>query len=143
MTPIDAIQKREKASGKEQREEEKDTASPAGTADEGDGEDTMQTCNFAVSESVLAAVELPQTESLRDSNYMSNTNSAATERKDTKTVEQGETSEAGATMKQNEPQEVDTESSESAIIMDYPEKQDHPTGSPLEPAKNKGQCIIL
>lgn len=145
LTPIDSKEKGEKASGKEQTEEEEDTATPAGMADkgDGDGEDTVQTCNFTVSESVLAAVELPQTESLRDSNYMSDTNSAATKRKDTKTVEQEETCETGASQKQNEPQEVDTESSEYAIIMDYPEKQHHPTGSPPKPAKNSGQCIIL
>lgn len=145
LTPVDDItQEKEEAGGKEQREEEKETASPAETADEGDGEETMQTCNSAPPESVLAAVESPQTESVKDSKEITirNTNSAATERKDTKTAEQEETSETEAATKQTEPGEVDIKSPESD--KGYPEKQeDSQTGSPTEPAKDKGHCIIL
>ncbi len=124
LTPVDVImQGKEEAGGKEQREEEKETASPAETADEGDGdgEETVQ---------VLAAVESPQTESVKDSNEIT----AAAEERDTNTVEEEGKSETDTAAKQTEPEEVDIKSPETEI---HPEKQ------ATEPAKDKGQCVIL
>ncbi|CAB1417754.1 unnamed protein product [Pleuronectes platessa] len=61
LTPVDAIiQEKEEAGGKEQREEEKETASPEETADEGDG-DGEEPMLSSLSEYALAAEE---TESL-------------------------------------------------------------------------------
>ncbi|XP_037608197.1 cardiomyopathy-associated protein 5 [Sebastes umbrosus] len=110
LTPVDVMQEEEEeevAGGKEQRVEEKETASPAETADEGDGDG--EGTNVALLEDALAAVESPQTESV-----------AAAEEKDTKTVEE---------TRQTEPEG----SAKSEVS---PEKQ-------AEPAKDKGQCVIL
>lgn len=132
LTPVDVVtEETEEAGVKEQREEEKEKASPAETADEGDGngEETMQTSsNVALSEGVLAAVESPQTESSNETTTV--------EGKDTKTVEEEKTSETDAAAKQTEPEVVDVKSSESAETEACAEKQ-------REPAKEKGQCIIL
>ncbi|TKS84920.1 Cardiomyopathy-associated protein 5 [Collichthys lucidus] len=126
LTPVDVdTQETEEAGVKEQREEEKEKASPAETADEGDGngEETMQaSSNVALSEGVLAAVESPQTESSNQTTTV--------EGKDTEAVEEEKTSETEAAAKQTEPEVVDVKSEACA------EKQ-------REPAKEKGQCIIL
>ncbi|XP_076614856.1 uncharacterized protein LOC143338383 [Chaetodon auriga] len=141
LTPVDVIiQEKEEAGGKEQRVEEKETASPAETADEGDGdgEETMQnSCSVALSESVLAAMESPQTE--RESSEIT------AEERDTKTEEEEEkTSETEAAAKQTEAEEVDMKSSELAKTEADPEKEgDSKTASPTAPAKEKGQCVIL
>lgn len=146
LTPVDVImQEKEEAGGKEQREEEKETASPAETADEGDGdgEETMQrSFSVALSENVLATVESPQTESVKDSNEITvtNTKPAAAEERDTNTVEEEGKRETEAATKQTEPEEIDIKPPELV----HPEKQgDSSTSSPTEPAKDKGQCIIL
>lgn len=140
LTPADVVGKEEEeAGGKEQREEEKETASPAETADEGDGEETTRTHHFALPEDTLVAAEPLQAQ---DSN--GGTNQAPAEGEDTKRVEEGEASEAEGATKQTEPEEVNISSPESAKTMSYPEKQEEsPTGSPTEPAEDKGQCIIL
>lgn len=140
LTPVDVIiQEKEEAGGKEQRVEEKETASPPETADEGDGdgEETMpSSCNVALSESLLAAMECPQTESVQESNEIT------AEEKDTKTDEEEKTSETEAATEQTEPEEVHTQSSELAKTDIHPEKEgDSSTASPTAPAK--GQCIIL
>ncbi|XP_051268827.1 cardiomyopathy-associated protein 5 [Dicentrarchus labrax] len=146
LTPVDVQEKEEEAGVKEQREEEKETASPAETADEGDGdgEETMQTsCAVALAESMLAAVESSLTESVTDSD-VTNTKPAEDEEKDTKTAQEEETSETEAAAKQTEPEEAAVKSSESAKTEVYPEKQaDSSTVSPAEPPKDKGHCVIL
>ncbi|XP_040915590.1 cardiomyopathy-associated protein 5 [Toxotes jaculatrix] len=148
LTPVEVIvQETEEAGGKEQREEEKETASPAETADEGDGdgEETMQSSSkVSTSENALAAkeTETAQTESGKESNEITgrDTKPAAAEERDTKTVEEEERSETAA--KQKESEKVDTKSSESAKTEVNPEKQgDSSAALPTEPAK--GQCIIL
>ncbi|XP_070707258.1 cardiomyopathy-associated protein 5 [Pempheris klunzingeri] len=149
LTPVDlTVQETEEAGGKEQREEEKETASPAETADEGDGdgEETMQaSLNAALSESAIAAVKSPQTESVTGSNEITVTDAtpAVAEGKDTKTVEEEETSQAEAATKQTEPEEGDNKAPESAKTEVNPEKQDSSAAIPVVPAKDKGQCIIL
>ncbi|KAI3362115.1 hypothetical protein L3Q82_012434, partial [Scortum barcoo] len=106
LTPVEVIvQEKEEAGGKEQQEEEKETASPAETADEGDGEETTQNSfNVALSENVLAAMESPHTESVKESNETAVTNTA--EERDTDTVEGKEKSETEAATKQSEPEEI-------------------------------------
>ncbi|XP_078127657.1 uncharacterized protein LOC144531416 [Sander vitreus] len=145
LTPVDDImQEKEEAGGKEQRVEEKETASPAEPADEGDadGEEMMQPfSNVALFENALAAVESPQTESVENciETAVRNTNPAAAQEKETKIVEEKETSETEAAVKQTEPEGVEIQSSELAKT-ESPEKQgDNST----EPAKDKGQCVIL
>ncbi|XP_023279758.1 cardiomyopathy-associated protein 5-like [Seriola lalandi dorsalis] len=146
LTPVDFItQEKEEAGGKEQREEEKETASPAETADEGDGEETMQSSS-KVSEDALAAkeAESPQTENVKESNEITarDTKPAEAEETDAKTVEEEERSETAT--KQSESEDVNIKSSESAETEVNPEKQgDSPAPLPTEPAKDKVQCIIL
>lgn len=150
LTPVDFItQEKEEVVGKEQREEEKETASPAETADEGDGdgEETIQpSFDVTLSENTFAAVESPQTESVKDNNEITvrNTKPAAAEGTDTKTVEEEETSKTESATKQTEPEEVAIKPLESAKTEVCPEKQgDSSAAVPTEPAKDKGQCIIL
>lgn len=142
LTPVDIIiQEKEEAGGKEQLEEEKETASPAETADEGDGEDIKQTCSFAPPESVSAGGEdTPQTESVT----VKHTNSPSAEWKDTKTTEQEGASDTNTTSKHAEAGDVDIKLAELDDTVGYTEKQENSqTGSQPEPAKNKGQCTIL
>lgn len=148
LTPVDIItQEKEEAGGKEQLEEEKETASPAETADEGDEEEIKHTCSFSPPESVSARVEdAPQTESVKESNEITvkHTNSPSTEGKDTKTIEQEGASDTDAASKHAEPGDVDIKMAELDNTLGYTEKQGNSqTGSQAEPAKNKGQCTIL
>lgn len=138
LTPVDVImQEKEEAGGKETREEEeKETASPVETADEGDGD--VEETKEPSSENELTAVETgsSQTESIKDS--------VETNVKDIKpATEHGEnTKTAETSMKQTQPQEADNRSTEPAKAEIHPEKQGDPT-LPSEPAKDKGQCVIL
>ncbi|XP_029301164.1 cardiomyopathy-associated protein 5 isoform X1 [Cottoperca gobio] len=143
LTPLtrvdDIMQEKEEAGGKEQREEEKEKASPAETADEGDGdgEETMQPFSSdALLENALAEVDSPQTECVEDNNEIAvrTTNPATAEGKDTTTVEEEETSETKAL----KPEEVDIKPSELAKTKVNPEGD-----RSNEPAKDKGQCVIL
>lgn len=138
LTPVEvALQEEEEAGGKEQRVEEKETASPAETADEGDG-DGEET--FALPESVLAA----QTDSVVDNSEITVTNSEPepAEGKDTKTVEEGKTSETEVSPKQTEPEEAGVKSAD--LGKTGPEKTEGSSTVPTtEPAKDKGHCIIL
>lgn len=148
LTPVDTItQEEEEAGRKEQIEEEKETASPAETADEGDEEEIKQTCSFAPPEIVSARVEdAPQTESVKENKEITvkHTNSPSTEGKDTKTTEQEGASDTDATSKHAEPEDVDIKMAELDNTLSYTEKQGNSqTGSQAEPAKNKGQCAIL
>ncbi|XP_034458403.1 cardiomyopathy-associated protein 5 [Hippoglossus hippoglossus] len=135
LTPVDAIiQEKEEAGGKEQREEEKETASPEETADEGDGdgEETMLS-SFEVSMSEYA-LGSEETESVRESNEITDTKPAAAEEEDTKIVEE----------EQTESEEINIKSPDSAITEVNPEKQgDSSAALSTEPAKDKGHCIIL
>lgn len=127
LTPVDVImQEKEAAGGKETREaeEEKETASPVETAEgEGDGEETKEpSSEVSLSENELTAVETgsSQTESIKDI--------GETNVKDIKpATEEGEnTKTAETSTKQTQPQEADIRST-----------------LPSEPAKDKGQCVIL
>ncbi|XP_062269106.1 cardiomyopathy-associated protein 5 [Platichthys flesus] len=142
LTPVDAIiQEKEEAGGKEQREEEKETASPEETADEGDGdgeETIMSSLEVSMSEYALAAEE---TEIVKESNEITNTKPAAAEEEDTKIVEEEQRETA---TKQTESEEINMKSPDSAITEVNPEKQgDSSAALSTEPAKDKGHCIIL
>ncbi|XP_068430442.1 cardiomyopathy-associated protein 5 isoform X2 [Clinocottus analis] len=134
LTPVEVIlQEKEEAGGKEQRVEEKETASPAEAADERDGGETTQpVCNVALLQNALAAMESPQTESAAAAR---DTKPAAAH--DDETVEEMETSEVAT--QQTEP-EVDVKSSELAQTEVH---SDERGDSSAEPAKDKGQCVIL
>ena len=142
LTPVDAIiQEKEEAGGKEQREEEKETASPEETADEGDveGEETMlSSFEVSMSEYALAAEE---TVSVKESNEITDTKPAAAEEEDTKIVEEEQTETA---TKQTESEEINIKSPDSAKTEVNPEKHgDSSAALSTEPAKDKGHCIIL
>ncbi|KAM7392493.1 hypothetical protein PAMA_007556 [Pampus argenteus] len=133
LTPVDLEEK--EACGKEQREEEKETASPAETADEGDEDGEVD-----VSLSKTAFTE-PQTESVKESNEITvrDTEPDLAVEKDNETVEEKKRSETEAATKQTEPEEVDIRSSESAEVEVNPEKQ----GDSSTAKQAKGQCVIL
>lgn len=129
LTPI--VQENEEAGGKEQREEEKETASPAETADEGDGD----------GEENALAVAKTEAESVQDGNEVTTRDERdgkPTEGENPK-PEEGERSQTETVTKQTEL-ETDVKSSET----DPTKKQeDSSTVFPTEQAKNKGQCVIL
>lgn len=136
LTPIDVIvQENEEAGGKEQREEEKETASPAETADEGDGD----------GEENALAVAKTEAESVQDGNEVTTRDERdgkPTEGENPK-PEEGERSQTEIVTKQTEL-ETDVKSSETDPTENNAEKQeDSSTVFPTEQAKNKGQCIIL
>lgn len=115
LTPVEITEGKQEGGGKEEVVEEKETASPAETADEGDGEG-----NLALLQDALLAVS-PETEAARDTKPA--------------VGEDGETVD-GQSDEQIEPHQLDVTSSELA----KPEKQ---AAAQTEPAKGKGQCIIL
>ncbi|XP_047425356.1 cardiomyopathy-associated protein 5 [Mugil cephalus] len=134
LTPLTPVAlEEEEAGGKEQREEEKETASPAETADEGDG-DGDQTTEASTEAAPPEKPESPETDSREDTNVISASVAKPAVEEDPKTEEQGNETE----LKQTDPEEKDVKSLES----DNPEKQGDASSS-AEPAKNKGQCIIL
>ncbi|XP_069020827.1 cardiomyopathy-associated protein 5 isoform X1 [Embiotoca jacksoni] len=134
LTPVDLItQEQEEAGGKEQRVEEKETASPAETADEGDGdaEETMETS----SEDALSENMSSETECVKHSDDITVRAEKPAEETDAKTEEE---------TKQTELEEEDVkppESDETEINAEKP--GDTSTDVTTEPDKNKGQCIIL
>ncbi|KAF3701782.1 Cardiomyopathy-associated protein 5 [Channa argus] len=145
LTPVDALmQEKEEAGGKELREEEKETASPAETADEGgDGEEIGQrSAEVSLCENEFAAGETGslRTESVKDSDDTNGKHikPAAAEEKGTETVEEERISETAS--KQTKPEEAYFKSSESKT---NPNKQGDTTALPSEAAKDKGQCVIL
>lgn len=133
LTPI--VQENEEAGGKEQREEEKETASPAETADEGDGD----------GEENALAVAKTEAESVQDGNEVTTRDERdgkPTEGENPK-PEEGERSQTETVTKQTEL-ETDVKSSETDPTENNAEKQeDSSTVFPTEQAKNKGQCVIL
>nr|XP_019937922.1 PREDICTED: cardiomyopathy-associated protein 5-like isoform X1 [Paralichthys olivaceus] len=142
LTPVDAIiQEKEETCGKEQREEEKETASPEETADEGDGdgeETLLSSFEVSMSEYALGAKE---TESVKESSEITNTKPAAAEVEDAKEVEEEESETA---TKQIESEGVNITSPDSAKTEVNPEKQEDISAAlSTEPAKDKGHCIIL
>nr|XP_040053940.1 cardiomyopathy-associated protein 5 [Gasterosteus aculeatus aculeatus]XP_040053941.1 cardiomyopathy-associated protein 5 [Gasterosteus aculeatus aculeatus] len=130
LTPVDVILQ-EEAGGKEHRVEEKETASPAEAAD---GEEVMQDiANAALLQNALDAMETPQTEGVEG---VRDTNPAGAQERDSGMLEAMGASEREAAQRQTEPEEVDVKSTELV----HPEKRGD--GS-AEPAKDKGQCVIL
>lgn len=133
LTPI--VKENEEAGGKEQREEEKETASPAETADEGDGD----------GEENALAVAKTEAESVQDGNEVTTRDERdgkPTEGENPK-PEEGERSQTETVTKQTEL-ETDVKSSETDPTENNAEKQeDSSTVFPTEQAKNKGQCVIL
>lgn len=135
LTPVDVAQEEEEAGGKEQRVEEKETASPAETADEGEGdgeEATPPVSDVALLEEALVEEEAAQSVEEKEINI---TDTEAAEQKDTETGEEE---------KQTETKEVDVKSEESAETEVQQEAEDVTTPvTPPEPAKEKGYCVIL
>ncbi|KAM9307244.1 uncharacterized protein KZ484_000608 [Pholidichthys leucotaenia] len=135
LTPVGGnTHETEEGGGKEQREEEKETASPAETADEGDGEgeDMMQASSqVALSESVLASLEMgsSETENVQDSKETNVSQCSS------KTDGEGrsETETAATEIELM----VKSESNKTEI---NPEEHG---GGLSEPSKSKGHCIIL
>ncbi|XP_054908324.1 cardiomyopathy-associated protein 5 [Poeciliopsis prolifica] len=137
LTPVDMIaQEKEEAGGKEHRVEEKETASPAETADEGDGneEDTVAT-ESEVAQLDSDPVELKtgalESESTQESDEMTVTDAKPDEEEETKPNEDRSESQAATTATDVET-EVNTE-----------KQEDRPTTLPADPAVNKRQCVIL
>lgn len=130
LTPVDVItQENEEAGGKEQREEEKETASLAETADEGDGDGK---------ENALAVTKTGA-ENMQEIDEVT---AKPTEGRDAKTEEE-ERSETETVTEQTEL-ETDVKSLETNQTENNAEKQeDTSTVLPTEQAKNKGQCSIL
>ncbi|XP_072310506.1 uncharacterized protein [Eucyclogobius newberryi] len=118
LTPVD-IQEEMEAGAKEEREEEKETASPAETADEGEGEETF-------SEPTSSQNTTP--EEITDEVIDSETNTTVSV-SDTAFVENNETIEA------NVSEEVTTVSNE--------EMKEESTKVPHDDVKETGKCIIL
>ncbi|XP_043951954.1 cardiomyopathy-associated protein 5 [Gambusia affinis] len=142
LTPVDMItQEKEEVGGKEHRVEEKETASPVETADEGDGneEDTV------VSESEVAQldsdpVELKsgalESESTKESDEMTVTDAKPDEEEETKPNEDRSESQAAKTTTGLKETDVETE-------VNMEKQEDRPTTSSADPAVNKRQCVIL
>lgn len=141
LTPVDVPQQEnQKAGVKELKVEEKETASPVETADEGDG-DGEEATQIPPDVCLLknASTEPPKADEVEDSNKVTvrDATAAAAEEKNTGIVEIEERSDTEAAANQTEP---DTTSSESFEA----EKQgDSSTPLPSEPAKDRGQCVIL
>ncbi|CAJ1070442.1 cardiomyopathy-associated protein 5 [Xyrichtys novacula] len=139
LTPVDIAQEQEETGGKEQREEEKETASPAETADEGDGEETTPPSdNVSIPEDRLVEVDtkIPESVEISDEITVIDSKPAEAEHKDTETAEEEAT-------KQTETEEVDINSSESADTEVQPEiQEDNSTVTPDEPPIEKGYCEI-
>lgn len=137
LTPVE-LQEEQEAGGKEQQEEEKETASPVETADEGDGEETMKTFSEdPIPTDTLAAEEAgsPPVDGVAESeNETTVSVSCLDEEKLRDIATRGEKTE---TTKQNVLEEVDTGSTK------IEPKAESSTVTPSEPAKDKGQCIIL
>ncbi|XP_038148455.1 cardiomyopathy-associated protein 5 [Cyprinodon tularosa] len=142
LTPVDMItQEKEEAGGKEHRVEEKETASPAETADEGDGngEDNVPSGTENAPLQNMAA-ELTtwclEGESTKDSDETTVLDSIPGEGKKTKTDAEEGSSETPTATTQSGLTETDVE-------MNKAEKQDTSTTSSADPDKNKRQCVIL
>ncbi|XP_055087839.1 cardiomyopathy-associated protein 5 [Periophthalmus magnuspinnatus] len=124
LTPVD-IQEEMEAGAKEDREEEKETASPAETADEGDGEDTSKPFSEpASSQNTITPDEPTDGEIEPETKGVSNSQT-----EDTPFEENNETLEA------NVSENITTESTE--------EMTEENKTVPHDVAKETGKCIIL
>ncbi|XP_014839833.1 PREDICTED: cardiomyopathy-associated protein 5-like [Poecilia mexicana] len=142
LTPVDMItQEKEEAGGKEHRVEEKETASPVETADEGDGNGE----DIVPSESEVAQldrdpVELKtgalESESTKDSDEMTVTDPKQGEEEETKPSEDRSESQAATTAAGLKETDVETE-------VKTEKQEDKPTTTSADPAVNKRQCVIL
>lgn len=139
LTPFD-VQEKEAASGKEQGDEEKETetAPQAKTTDKGAGGEAQQTSSEVPSESLSATAEPPQSENARFNSEppSRHTTSPAAEEKE---AEQ-EACEAKALTEDVDSGEDGSSESNRTIA-----GQKGKEGSliQIEPAKEKGHCIIL
>ncbi|XP_029940449.1 cardiomyopathy-associated protein 5 [Salarias fasciatus] len=128
LTPADVeIPEQEEVGIKEQREEEKETASPVETADEGDGdgEETIPVSLDVTEAENLLATSL-EMDILQENNEITI--------RDMET--EGALNETETAAQQTEAQETDVKSGE----LDKSEKQQEIS---VEATKNKGQCVIL
>ncbi|XP_013875764.1 cardiomyopathy-associated protein 5 [Austrofundulus limnaeus] len=148
LTPVDGIsQEKEEVGGKEQRVEEKETASPVETADEGDGdgeENVRAISEVTLQESTLAELKTgsAESESVKACNKTTVQDAKPAEKKDAKTSEEEGRSEMETAAEQTGLEETDDQSDVKTELI--PEKQeDCPTTASVEPAKNKWQCFIL
>ncbi|MEQ2220478.1 hypothetical protein ILYODFUR_005912 [Ilyodon furcidens] len=144
LTPIDMItQEKEEAGGKEHRVEEKETASPVETADEGDGngEDTVSAgSEVAPLESAPAEQKAwsLEKESAKESDKITVLDAKPDEEKETNTDEEEGRSETQTMTTPTGLKETDVETEVNA------EKQeDSSIPSSVDSAKNKSQCVIL
>lgn len=146
LTPVDEIfQEKEEIGGKEQRVEEKETASPVETADEGegDGEENLQAISeVALLESTLAELKTgsSESESVKDCNETTVQDAKPAEEKYTKTSEEEGRSETAA--EQTGLEETDVLSDVKTKVIQE-KHEDSTTTASDEPAKTKWQCIIL
>lgn len=136
LTPVDEImQEKEEAGVKEKREEEeKETASPVETADEGDGEESI----LLFSEVSLSENEpgSSQMKSIKgsDETKVNDLMPVTVEGQETEMVEDDKTSDAVA--KQTQAEDAANNSAESS-------KAEVNSEELTEPAKAKRQCVIL
>ncbi|KAM9734874.1 uncharacterized protein ACNS7B_014313 [Menidia menidia] len=144
LTPADGTpQEEEMAGGKEQKvEEEKETASPAETADEGDGEDIAQApAEEPLPDNAPAPGGPGSSESQQEPECEEAParDSKPAEERDMKTAEEG-----GGEM-EAAPQQIELKDTEVTKEMNPEKQEDSPAApsEPAEPAKNKSQCIIL
>lgn len=142
LSPADGtLQDKEEGVGKEHRVEEKETASPVETADEGDGdgEENIQ----AISEAALMEITLTEL------------TGGSSERKHVKDyhetsvqdVEPAEEEEAGRDEKEGSPEQTELEETDvqaDLLTEMTPERQEDSSTTPsAEAATNKRQCAIL
>lgn len=137
LTPVDGIpmQNQEEAGGKEQREEEKETASPAETTDDRDGVDGGETISeAALSEAILTALkmEISASDGVQDGDETTTADENGEKTGEEETRTEADTVAAG----HNDPKEADVETEVN------PEKPVEGSAA-VPPTKTKGQCIIL
>ncbi|CAL9682298.1 unnamed protein product [Knipowitschia caucasica] len=108
LTPVD-VQEEMEACAKEEREEEKETASPTETADEGDGDETNKTCsepapaqNTAAFDETIDTCNKPETKTISESgsqieNAAFEENSGTLEASMTKEIESSEEMQKAST----------------------------------------------
>lgn len=144
LTPVDMItQEKEEAGGKEHRVEEKETASPVETADEGDGngEDSVP-AGSGDTELESAPAELKtgplESESTKYSDEIKVSDAKPDEEKETKTTEEEGRSDCQTATTPRGLKETEVETEVNAEKQEYSS-----TTSSVDPAINKRQCVIL
>ncbi|XP_021164751.2 cardiomyopathy-associated protein 5 [Fundulus heteroclitus] len=144
LTPVDMItQENEEAGGKEHRVEEKETASPPETADEGDGNgedilpDSPEVAPLESPPAGLKSCPLKR-ERAKDSDEITVLDTTPGEDKETKTDEEDERSETQTATTQSGLKETEVE-----VEVNTEKQRDSSAMSSVDPAKNKRQCVIL